>query len=34
MAASIDSIMAAKCLRRAGGSVNYFVGLVLDTTAS
>jgi PAS domain S-box-containing protein len=28
----IDSIMAAKCLRRADGSVDYFVGLVLDTT--
>ena len=28
----IDSIMAAKCLRRADGSVEYFVGLVLDTT--
>jgi PAS domain S-box-containing protein len=24
--------MAAKCLRRADGSVEYFVGLVLDTT--
>ena len=28
----IDSIMAAKCLRRADGSVEYSVGLVLDTT--
>ena len=28
----IDSIMAAKCLRRADGSVEYFVGLVLDIT--
>ena len=28
----IDSIMAARCLRRADGSVDYFVGLVLDTT--
>jgi PAS domain S-box-containing protein len=28
----IDSIMAAKCLRRADGSVDYFAGLVLDTT--
>ncbi|MEA3208490.1 MAG: hypothetical protein QOE70_1547 [Chthoniobacter sp.] len=28
----IDSIMAAKCLRRDDGSVDYFVGLVLDTT--
>ena len=28
----IDSIMAAKCLRRADGSVEYVVGLVLDTT--
>jgi PAS domain S-box-containing protein len=28
----IDSIMAAKCLRRTDGSVDYFVGLVLDTT--
>lgn len=28
----IDSIMAAKCTRRADGSVDYFVGLVLDTT--
>jgi len=28
----IDSIMSAKCLRRADGSVDYFVGLVLDTT--
>jgi PAS domain S-box-containing protein len=28
----IDSIMAAQCLRRADGSVDYFVGLVLDTT--
>ncbi|HXO38200.1 MAG TPA: ATP-binding protein, partial [Candidatus Acidoferrum sp.] len=26
------SIMAAKCTRRADGSVDYFVGLVLDTT--
>ena len=29
----IHSIMAAKCLRRVDGSVDYFVGLVLDTTA-
>ncbi|HWW50438.1 MAG TPA: PAS domain S-box protein, partial [Verrucomicrobiae bacterium] len=29
---AIDSIMAAKCLRRADGSVEYFVWLVLDTT--
>jgi PAS domain S-box-containing protein len=28
----IDSIMAAKCLRRADGSVDYFVGLVQDIT--
>jgi len=28
----IDSIMATQCLRRADGSVDYFVGLVLDTT--
>jgi two-component system sensor histidine kinase UhpB len=28
----IDSIMSAKCLRRADGSVDYFVGLVLETT--
>jgi PAS domain S-box-containing protein len=28
----IDSIMAARCLRRTDGSVDYFVGLVLDTT--
>jgi PAS domain-containing protein len=28
----IHSIMSAKCLRRADGSVDYFVGLVLDTT--
>jgi PAS domain S-box-containing protein len=28
----IDSIMAARCARRADGSVDYFVGLVLDTT--
>jgi PAS domain S-box-containing protein len=28
----INSIMAAKCLRRADGSVDYCVGLVLDTT--
>jgi PAS domain S-box-containing protein len=28
----IDSIMAAKCQRRADGSVEYIVGLVLDTT--
>jgi PAS domain S-box-containing protein len=28
----IDSIMAAKCTRRADGSVDYLVGLVLDTT--
>jgi PAS domain S-box-containing protein len=27
-----DSIVAAKCLRCADGSVDYFVGLVLDTT--
>src|SRR5467141_726573 len=29
----VDSIMAAQCLRRADESVDYFVGLVLDTTA-
>ena len=29
----IDSIMAAKCQRRQDGSVDYFVGLVLDITA-
>jgi PAS domain S-box-containing protein len=28
----IDSIMAARCLRRADGSLDYFVGFVLDTT--
>jgi PAS domain S-box-containing protein len=28
----IDSIMVAKCMRRADGSVDYSVGLVLDTT--
>jgi PAS domain S-box-containing protein len=28
----IDSIMAAKCLRDTDGAVDYFVGLVLDTT--
>jgi PAS domain S-box-containing protein len=28
----IDSIMAARCVRRADRSVDYFVGLVLDTT--
>ena len=28
----IDSIMAAKCVRRADGSVDYFVGLVQDIT--
>lgn len=28
----IDSIMAAKCMRRPDHSVDYFVGLVLDTT--
>jgi PAS domain S-box-containing protein len=28
----INSIMAAKCLRKADGSVDYFVGLVLDTS--
>ncbi len=28
----IHSIMSAKCLRRVDGSVDYFVGLVLDTT--
>jgi PAS domain S-box-containing protein len=28
----IDTIMAAKCLRRADGSVDYFVGLVQDIT--
>ena len=28
----IDSIMAAICLRRADGSVDYFVGLVQDMT--
>ncbi|MGH7604959.1 MAG: PAS domain S-box protein, partial [Gemmatimonadaceae bacterium] len=26
----IDSIMAARCVRRVDGSVDYFVGLVLD----
>jgi PAS domain S-box-containing protein len=29
----VDSIMAAQCLRRADESVDYFVGLVMDTTA-
>jgi PAS domain S-box-containing protein len=29
---AIDSILSAKCERRADGSVNYFVGLVLDIT--
>ncbi|HZR17401.1 MAG TPA: PAS domain S-box protein [Verrucomicrobiae bacterium] len=28
----IDSIMAAKCLRRPDGAVDYLVGLVMDTT--
>jgi PAS domain S-box-containing protein len=28
----IDTIMAAKCVRRSNGSVNYFVGLVQDIT--
>src|SRR5437016_4948375 len=28
----IHSIMSAQCLRRSDGSVEYFVGLVLDTT--
>lgn len=28
----LDSIMSAKCLRRADGSVDFFVGLVLDIT--
>jgi PAS domain S-box-containing protein len=28
----IDSIMAAKCMRRADGSVDYFVGMVQDIT--
>jgi PAS domain S-box-containing protein len=28
----IDGIMAAQCMRRADGSVDYFVSLVLDTT--
>ncbi|MGE0521395.1 MAG: PAS domain S-box protein [Candidatus Binatia bacterium] len=28
----IDSVMSAKCVRRADGSVEYFVGLILDTT--
>jgi PAS domain S-box-containing protein len=28
----IDSTMAAKCVRRADGSVNYFIGLVEDIT--
>lgn len=28
----IDTILAAKCLRRADGSVDYFVGLVQDIT--
>jgi PAS domain S-box-containing protein len=28
----IDSIMAARCVRRADGSVDYFVGLVQDIT--
>jgi PAS domain S-box-containing protein len=30
--AIIDSIMSAQCMRRADGSVDYFVGLLLDTT--
>jgi PAS domain S-box-containing protein len=29
---AIDTIMSAKCERRADGSVDYFVGLVLDIT--
>ncbi|SPE59969.1 putative Histidine kinase [Verrucomicrobia bacterium] len=29
----LDSIMSAKCLRRADGTVDFFVGLVLDITA-
>lgn len=29
---TIDTIMTAKCVRRADGSVDYFVGLVLDIT--
>jgi PAS domain S-box-containing protein len=29
---TVDSIMAAKCMRRADGSVDYFVGLVQDIT--
>ena len=32
MAQIIDFIMSAKCLRRADGSVEYFVGLVQDIT--
>jgi PAS domain S-box-containing protein len=28
----IDTVMTAKCMRSADGSVEYFVGLVLDTT--
>jgi PAS domain S-box-containing protein len=28
----IDTIMSAKCLRRADGSVDYCVGLILETT--
>jgi PAS domain S-box-containing protein len=28
----IDSVTAAKCMRRPDGSVDYFMGLVLDTT--
>jgi PAS domain S-box-containing protein len=28
----IDSIMSAKCLRHADGSVNYFIGLLQDIT--
>lgn len=28
----IDTIMAAKCVRRADGSVDYFIGLVQDIT--
>jgi PAS domain S-box-containing protein len=28
----LDTIMAAKCLRGAGGSVEYFIGLVQDIT--
>ncbi len=29
---TIDTIMTVKCVRRADGSVDYFVGLVLDIT--